>query len=228
MKNNLKNGFISNLPISISVLIYGVVLGVICTSKSITFIQLALMNIFIFAGSSQFVIVDMINNPINISIVVGSALLINLRYFLITASLNDLFVRSSINKKLFIVHFVTDESWAVTLNKKKENENINIYFLLGGGFCIFVSWFIGTSIGYYFGALISNPKLYGLDFAFLALFISIVASMYKKRSDLIVYCTTAIIAVILEKTISNMSYIIFSSLIGCYIYIFINKREKYE
>lgn len=170
----------------------------------------------------------MITNPINLSIIIGSALLINLRYFLITASLNDFFKNSSINKKALFVHFVTDESWAVAINKKREDNSVDIYFLLGGGVCIFISWFIGTSIGYYFGALISNPKLYGLDFAFLALFISIITSMYKKRSDLLVYLITAIFAIILEKNISNMSYIIVSSLIGCYVYVYINKKRSYE
>lgn len=166
MINNFKYGFKANLPISISVLAYGIVLGVICTSKSITFLQLALMNIFIFAGSSQFVIVDMITNPINLSIIIGSALLINLRYFLITASLNDFFKNSSINKKALFVHFVTDESWAVAMN--------------------------------------------------------------KKRSDLLVYLITAFFAIILERNISNMSYIIVSSLIGCYVYVYINKKRSYE
>lgn len=101
MKNEIKNGFMANLPISVSVFTYGAVLGIICTSKGISFLQLALMNIFIFAGSAQFLIVDMLSNPINISIIIWSALLINLRYFLIGASLNEFFRNSSLKKKCF-------------------------------------------------------------------------------------------------------------------------------
>ncbi|RXJ84839.1 AzlC family ABC transporter permease [Arcobacter sp. CECT 8985] len=227
MNNELKNGFMANLPISISVFAYGTVLGIICTSKSLTFLQLALMNIFVFAGSSQFVIVDMIDNPTSLSIIIGSALLINLRYFLISASLNNLFYDSSLRKKALFMHFVTDESWAITMSKNK-NEKINNYFLFGGGLCIFITWFLGTMTGYYFGKLISNPNLYGLDFAFLALFTALITTMYKTKSDLITYISTASIAIILEKYINNMSYIIFSSLIGSSLYIILNKRVSNE
>ncbi|WP_419782600.1 AzlC family ABC transporter permease [Malaciobacter marinus] len=222
MKNEIKNGFMANLPISVSVFTYGAVLGIICTSKGISFLQLALMNIFIFAGSAQFLIVDMLSNPINISIIIWSALLINLRYFLIGASLNEFFRNSSLKKKAFIMHFVTDESWAITMSKK--DENLSVYFLLGGGLCIFIVWFLGTLSGYYFGEFISNPKLFGLDFAFLALFTAIITSMYKTKNDLVIYLFTAFIAVIFEKIIPNMSYIIISALSGSFLYVYLNKR----
>lgn len=226
MKKEIKNGFMANLPISISVFAYGAVLGIICTSKGISFLQLALMNIFIFAGSAQFLIVDMLSNPVNISVIVWSALLINLRYFLIGASLNNLFKNSSLKRKALIMHFVTDESWAVTMNRKEKD--INVFFLLGGGLCIFIVWFLGTLCGYYFAEFISNPKVYGLDFAFLALFIAIVTSMYKSKNDFIIYLFTAIIATILEKIIPNMSYIIVSALLGSFLYVYLNKRKSHE
>ena len=227
MKNELKNGFMANLPISISVFAYGVVLGIICTSKGISFLQLALMNIFIFAGSAQFLIVDMLSDPISISVIVWSALLINLRYFLIGTSLNEFFTNTSLKKRLFIMHFVTDESWAVTMSKNKD-QGVSVFFLLGGGFCIFIVWFLGTLSGYYFGEFISNPKLYGLDFAFLALFTAIITSMYKTKNDLIIYLITAFIAILLEKLLANMSYIIFSAFIGSFLYVYLNKRQNNE
>ncbi|AXH13880.1 branched-chain amino acid permease [Malaciobacter mytili] len=225
MNNDIKDGFIANLPISVSVFSYGVVLGIICTSKAISFLELAFMNIFIFAGSAQFVIVDMLTTPINIVAIVSSALLINLRYFLITASLNTLFKDTSLKNRFFIIHFVTDESWAVTINRQKQKE-VTTYFLLGGGLCIFITWFLGTTLGYFFGEFISNPKVFGLDFAFLALFTAIVTSMYKSKDDFLPFLLTAIIAIILEYYLNNMFYIILSAIFGSLFYVWRkNARE---
>lgn len=169
-KTSFKNGFISNLPISLSVFSYGVVLGIICNSTNIEYIQLLIMNIFIFAGSSQFVIVDMLSNSFSITAIIGTAILINMRYFLIATTLDTLFINSSLKEKLIIMHFVTDESWAITMKNLKE-KGVTIYFLLGGGFCIFISWLLGTSSGYFFAQFIIEPKKYGLDFAFLECFL---------------------------------------------------------
>jgi 4-azaleucine resistance transporter AzlC len=224
MKNEIKNGFIANLPISLSVFAYGTVLGIICSSKGLSSLNLILMNIFIFAGSAQFIIVDMLSTTIDVIAIVTAALLINIRYFLIGASLNSFFTNEKLLNKLFIMHFVTDESWAVTMNTKSKKD-IGVFFLLGGSLCVFVTWFLGTMIGYYFGELISNPKMYGLDFAFLAMFIAIITTMYKENKDLIVFILTGIIAIFLESYINNMFYLIISAILGSLFYVFIKQRN---
>jgi 4-azaleucine resistance transporter AzlC len=227
MKNNMKNGFLANLPISLSVFTYGVVLGIICNTKSIDYIQLMLMNIFIFAGSSQFVIVDMLSNNLSLTAITGTAILINMRYFLIGTTLDKLFFNSTIKQKLLIMHFVTDESWAITMKNMKEKD-ITIYFLLGGGLCIFLSWILGTSIGYFFAQLIIEPKNYGLDFAFYAMFIAILTTMYKSKNDFFTFFATALIAIILEKLLGNSMYILISAILGSFFSLIINKRVENE
>ncbi|ADG91986.1 AzlC family protein [Arcobacter nitrofigilis DSM 7299] len=227
MKNNMKNGFLSNLPISLSVFSYGIVLGIICNTKSIDYLQLMLMNIFIFAGSSQFVIVDMLSNNLSLSTIIGTAILINMRYFLIGTTLDKLFLNSSIKQKLLIMHFVTDESWAITMKNIKE-KNITVYFLLGGGLCIFLSWILGTSIGYFFAQLIIEPKNYGLDFAFYAMFVAILTTMYKTKNDLFTFFITAFIAIIFEKLLDNSIYILISALLGSLFSLIMNKKVEDE
>ena len=89
ISNDFINGAKANTPIGLSVFAYGAVLGMICAQKGVEIYQLTLMNVFIFAGTSQFIIVDKWNNISEIFTIVAAALLINLRYFLIGASLNS-------------------------------------------------------------------------------------------------------------------------------------------
>lgn len=227
MKNDFKDGFMANLPIGISVFTYGSVLGVLSSQKGVELFELVLMNIFIFAGSSQFVLVQMWDNTLDIIAMITAALLINLRYFLVGASLNPLFKQSSKKEKLKYMHFATDESWAITMQRLKTQE-ISPKFLLGGGVCIFATWFIGTVLGYNLGEFISNPKIFGLDFAFVAIFFALALSMYKGSSDILPWIITSLIAIISSYYIEGNFYIVIASILGSYSAVILHKRKSHE
>ena len=55
----LKAGFIANLVVAASVAAYGSVLGLIAAKKGLSWVELLVMNLSVFAGSAQFVMVDM-------------------------------------------------------------------------------------------------------------------------------------------------------------------------
>lgn len=225
MKNEFRNGFIANIPISLSVFAYGSVLGVISAQKGVALFELVLMNIFIFAGSAQFVMVDMWSSSLDILGITLAALMMNLRYFLIGASLNPLFINSSKKQRLQYIHFATDESWAITMDRLK-NEKLTPVFLLGGGSCIFLMWFTGTILGYNLGEFISNPSKYGLDFAFVAIFTALTINMYKGKSDLIPWLIAALTAIICEYYLPGKFYIVIGAIVGSLSAVFLLERKS--
>ncbi len=224
MKNEFKDGFIANIPIGFSVFVYGWVLGMLCVSKGIELFELVLMNIFIFAGSAQFVMVDMWSSSLDIIGIVLAALLINLRYFLIGASLHSLFLNSTKKEKFKYMHFVTDECWAITMDRVKKQE-VTPLFLFGGGICIFSLWFMGTVLGFTLGEFIKDPSTYALDFAFTAIFTALSFSMYKGKEDLLPWFITALVAIICEYFIPGKLYIIIGALAGSLSAVFLYKEE---
>ncbi len=227
MKNEFRDGFIANIPISFSVFAYGWVLGMLCVNKGIELYELVLMNVFIFAGSAQFVMVDMWSSSLDVIGIVLAALMINLRYFLIGASLNSLFINSSKKEKFKYMHFVTDECWAITMNRLK-TQNITPVFLFGGGICIFSSWFIGTVFGFTLGEFIKDPSVYALDFAFVAIFTALCTNMFKGKEDLIPWLITALVAIVCEHYIQGKVYIIVGALAGSLSAVFLYKKEEEE
>ena len=227
MKNDFLDGFMANMPIGISVFTYGSVLGVLSTQKGVELFELVLMNIFIFAGSSQFVLVQVWDNTLDIVAMITAALLINLRYCLVGASLNPLFKQSSKKDKFKYMHFATDESWAITMQRLK-SDDITPKFLFGGGVCIFLTWFIGTVLGYNLGEFINDPKTYGLDFAFVAIFFALALSMYKGRGDILPWIITAFVAVVSSMYIQGNFYIVIAAIVGSYSAVVLHKRKIHE
>ena len=171
------------------------------------------MNLTIFAGSAQFVMVDMWMPPLPIVEIVLAAAVINLRYLLIGASLDPVFKGSSMTHKSVIMHFVADENWAVTMAAHRSG-SATPGFLLGGGLCLATVWSCGTLTGHQLGAVIEDPAVFALDFAFFAVFISLAVSLWRGKTDILPWIVAAIMSILAEKILPGKWYIAIGGLSG--------------
>lgn len=224
MKNDFKNGFIANIPIGISVAVFGSVCGVMSSQAGVEFYEMILMNIFIFAGSSQLVMVQMWNYQLDIVGLVLAALMMNLRYFLIGATLHSLFAKSSSKEKKLYMHLVADENWAITMQRVKQ-EAISPLFLFGGGICLALIWNASTSAGYVLGSFIQNPQKYALDFTFISIFAALTFKMYQGKGNLLPWFIAAAVSVLVEYFIPGKFYIIFGALTGSFCAVFLQREH---
>ncbi|MGD9210676.1 MAG: AzlC family ABC transporter permease [Desulfobacteraceae bacterium] len=220
----IQSGVIANLPVAFSVGAYGSVLGVLAVQKQLSWLELMAMNLSIFAGSAQFVIVDMWLPPLPILEITLAVLVINLRYLLVGASLQPLFHGKSLWHKLLMMHLVADENWAVTMAAYRRGEGSS-YFLFGGGLCILSAWCLGTTAGHQLGAAIQHPERFALDFAFTAVFTALAFSLWQGKKDIIPWITAAICAVIAEKILPGKWYILIGGIGGALVAALKTKEE---
>lgn len=114
---DLWRGARDNLGIGIAVSGYGAVFGVLTAGKGIALADMVAMNLFIFAGAAQFLIVEMWTPHAVVAEIILAALIINLRYLLVGASLRPVFTGRPLTHKALGMHLVADENWAVTMNR---------------------------------------------------------------------------------------------------------------
>ncbi len=225
IQDQIRDGFTANLPVAASVAAYGSVLGVLAIQKNVSWIELLLMNISIFAGSSQFVMVDMWQSKLPVIEITLAVLAINFRYLLIGASLRPIFRGTSLGHKFRMMHLVADENWAMTLAASRKG-NVSSGYLFGGGLCILSAWCIGTISGHRLGAFVQNPEAFALDFAFIAVFTALTISLWRGKTDILPWITAVILAIISEKMLPGKWYIIVGGIGGALIPIFSKKKEK--
>ncbi len=206
-RQDLRAGFTANLVVSASVAAYGSVLGLMAAQKGLTWSQLLVMNLSVFAGSAQFVMVDMWLPPLPVAEIILAVLVINMRYLLIGASLSPLFRGTSLKHKFLFMHLVADENWAMTMARFYKGPTTTL-FLLGGGLCVQAAWCFGTLLGHRLGAVITNPELYGLDFSFVAVFTALVFSFWKGRQDVLPWLAAAAVAAVSEALMPGKWYIV--------------------
>jgi 4-azaleucine resistance transporter AzlC len=212
----LRRGFIANLPVAASVAAYGSVLGVLAAQKGIGWSTLLLMNLSVFAGSAQFVMVDMWAPPLPVVEMIMAVLIINMRYLLIGASLQPLFQGKTLRHKMAMMHLVADENWAVTMAAHRSGIATTA-FLFGGGLCVLSAWCAGTMLGHRLGAVVQNPEAYALDFAFVAVFTALTVSLWRGRQDVLPWLVAAVVAVGVEKLLPGKWYILAGGIAGALV-----------
>ena len=208
----MHKGAVANLPVGASVAAYGSVLGMLAAQKGLTWGQLLVMNLSVFAGSAQFVMVEMWVPPLPVVEMTLAVLIINMRYLLIGASLNPLFQGKSLAYKAGIMHLVADENWAVTMATYRSG-GATTGFLLGGGICLCSVWSMGTLLG----AVVTQPERFALDFAFVAVFTALTVSMWRGKSDIAPWITAAMLAVVAERWLPGKWYIVIGGIGGALV-----------
>ena len=216
MLDDLRSGAVANLPVAASVAAYGSVLGMLAAQKGLSWLQLLAMNLSVFAGSAQFVMVEMWAPPLPVMEMTLAVLIINLRYLLIGASLEPLFRGTSMTRKAGIMHLVADENWAVTMAACRRGR-ASTTFLLGGGICLICVWTMGTLLGHQLGALVTRPERFALDFAFVAVFTALTVSLWRGKSDLLPWIVASVLAIAAQRWLPGKWYILIGGLGGALV-----------
>lgn len=224
-QSSLFRGAVANIPLAVSAITYGSVLGVLSAQKGVTWAEMSAMNILMFAGSAQFVMVDMWQAPLSVAAISIAVFIINLRYLLIGASLQPVFSGSSFRHKAFFMHLVADENWAVTIAEHRKS-GTDPFFLLGGGLLLLCAWSSGTLAGNLLGSFIDQPEKYALDFAFTAVFAALTLSLWRGRGDILPWVVSMILAVICEKIMPGKWYIVAGGIGGALVSALINHKYK--
>lgn len=224
MLTELRRGAVANLPVAASVAAYGSVLGVLAARQQISWQALLAMNLSVFAGSAQFVMVDMWLPPLPVLEMVLGVMVINMRYLLIGASLRPLFAGRPIWQKALGMHLVADENWAVTMAAHHRGQ-ASIGFLLGGGVCLLSVWCLGTLAGHRLGGFIQHPETYGLDFAFVAVFTALLAGFWRDRSDGLPWCGAAGLALLTSLLLPGKWYIVCGGIGGALLKVWQTHRR---
>jgi 4-azaleucine resistance transporter AzlC len=214
----LAHGARACLPVCVSVAAYGLVWGVLAGQAGLSMLEVLLMGGLIFAGSSQFVALDLwTDNPAALPILalVLAVAIINLRYVLLTATLRPLFPRRLGPGALAAIFLATDENWALTIAQMRRRPTGAAY-LVGGGLMIYVTWLASTATGRLLGAAIDDPAAYGLDFAFTATFLALLLGMWRGKADLVPWLVGAGAALIAARLVEGNWYILVGGLIGSF------------
>ncbi len=86
--SSFRQGFKDISPIMVAYVPIGLLWGTLAAGKGFSALEAMLTSVLIYAGASQFVAVDMWRDPAPALLLTVTALVVNLRHFLMSASLS--------------------------------------------------------------------------------------------------------------------------------------------
>ncbi|MBZ4654952.1 MAG: branched-chain amino acid transporter AzlC [Peptococcaceae bacterium] len=210
----LWQGIADSLPVMLGVTPFGITCGVMGLTAGLTGMETLLMSMLVFAGASQFVSITMLGAGITSwSVIVLTTLLINLRHFLMGASLAPYMTKLPLYQQALLAFGLVDESYVLTISRTG-SAGYSPYYQFGVNTALYLAWVLSTAAGVLVGRSIADPLAWGLDFAMPATFLVLLMPRLVDRISLYVCWVAAVAAVAGALYLPGKWYIIVSCLLA--------------
>jgi predicted branched-subunit amino acid permease len=167
------------IPVGLAVAAYGLSYGVLAVAAGLSPLVAVASSVIVLAGGSQFAFVGVLaagGNPMTGAI---SGLLLNIRYLAFGFAIAPHLPRGSVLRRLTDSYLVVDESVALALSGERRDVVRRFRIV---GVTVVIAWIAATAIGAYGGQLLGDPERWGLDAAFPAGFLALLAPWLRHRS----------------------------------------------
>ena len=178
--DDLKLGLQDIWPAALAAAPIGLLFGALAASKGLQPAEVFLMSLLVFAGGAQFAAIEMWATPAPVLALVFSTLLINSRHILMGASIAPKLAGFSRVQTALGLYYMADENWALAEARARTRKLTPAYWL-GMTVPFVCNWMLTSTLGSLIGAAFGDPRRIGADFAFTALFIALVASLWRGR-----------------------------------------------
>lgn len=206
-------GFVRGFPIILATAPFGLLLGAIAAQKGLSVLEVSLMSAIVFAGSAQFVAIDIWTSPAPWAALGFSALLINMRHVLMSASIGPRMGSFNPTLRIFGLFFLADEIWALS-EAEAARARFTPAFYFGLVTVFYSLWNLWTVLGALIGPVLGNPADIGFDFAFTAVFIALIMSFWKGPATGAVLAASAAVAALTHTHVEGPWYILAGAIAG--------------
>lgn len=188
-----RDGARAALAVAATVWFFGASFGLVARAAGMGVVAPLVMSATTFAGSAQFAVTSILGAGGGAAAAIAAAVLLNARYAPISISVAPLFHGRPL-RRLLESQLIVDESWALA---GRGGGRFDRRILLGAGLLLYVSWVSGTAVGVLAGDALGDPKDLGLDGAFPALFLALLAPQLRAPRAAMAAAVGAVIAFVL-------------------------------
>ena len=233
MKKSLefKEGLKAGIPIAFGYLPISITFGLMAKAADIPSYVGVLMSCVIYAGASQFVGINLLVLGAASWEIVLTTFILNLRHFLMSASLSQSLKPESNKALLPLASFgITDETFTIASFNYKDK--LDIHYLLGLNAIAFSAWNIGTWCGLFLASGLPQSLKDSMGIALYAMFIGLlIPSAAKSKPVLVIALMSAAIHGFIKwlpllNTLSAGWSIIISTVIAAVIGAYLYPQEE--
>jgi len=208
----VREGLSAAWPICVGYIAIGLAFGVIARKTGLSPLDIGLMSLIVYAGSSQFIAVGMLGAGAGFLPIVLATFSVNLRHLLMSSSLS-LYLRNLPGSGLSLFAYaVTDESFALNMSRF-QGGNWGWRPALVVNHATNLTWLLSTVAGGIGGQFIPSGA-FGIDYALTAMFLCLLVFQVRGLYHVLVALFSGIVAVILSLWMPGNGYVLIASFLA--------------
>ena len=176
-----KAAFPYTIPIAVGFLFLGMSYGFLMKSKGFSFWYPVCMSLFIYAGSMQFVTVDLLLSAFNPLAAFFLTLMVNARHLFYGISLLEKYKNTGW-KKLYLIFGMCDETFSINCAVDPPADVDRGWFMFFVTLLNQIYWVTGSALGALLGYVI-HFNTTGIEFVMTALFVVMFLSQWEESSE---------------------------------------------
>ena len=196
---SFKQGVKECIPTLLGYAGVGISFGIVAASQHFSLLEIILLCLIVYAGAAQFIICALVIAGTPITAIIVTTLIVNSRFFLLSMTLAPNYKQYGLWNRVGLSSIVTDETFGVAISPYLKGEKINDRWLHGLNITAYVFWTIASIGGAVFGKFISNPEVFGLDYAITAMFVFLAIAQFDAitNSKLKIYIVLIISVIVM-------------------------------
>lgn len=204
------------VPFLPGILVYAAAVGAASADKGLTMGEAVLMSFSVFAGASQLMALQIwpqALTPAAMATLVVVTLAVNLRFLLMSASLQPWLAKGPQGPVHLGLAMITDASFLVGARySAKGGRDVGV--VVGAGLFMWLVWTLATVPGYRLGYMLTDPRKLAIDMLMPVAFTAMAVGLVRLKRDLWAWPAAAGVALITAWLVEGYWFIISGALAG--------------
>lgn len=223
-------GFWDGAPFFLVLAPFAALFGVVATEAGLNVFETMVFSFAVLAGAAQFTAIHLMSENTPTLIVIASALAVNLRMAMYSASLAPHFAGTPLWQRALAAYTTVDQTAALSLSKFEDETELNkfqkIAYFFGVAVPAVPTWYGFTLIGALGGKAV--PESWALDFALPITFLAMIGPMLRTPAHMAAAFVSVTAALLLASVPFNLGLLIaaFLAMIsGAQVEVWLEKRS---
>ncbi|HEX2554355.1 MAG TPA: AzlC family ABC transporter permease [Microvirga sp.] len=204
------------LPLMPGLVVFASAFGTAAQQRGLSFEQALAMSAFVYAGASQMVALEVWQAAWTPGTILGIAAVtgvVNSRMVLAGASIQPWLRDEPPGRLAANLFFLTDANWLLATRYREEGGR-DVGVLFGAGIALWVLWVLSTVPGYLAGALVSEPRRFGLDLVMPIFFSAMLVPLWRGRRAAWPWAVAGAVALAVQALVPGYAFIVAGALAG--------------
>lgn len=203
-KSAYRKGVIDGAPFILVIIPFATLFGLLAVEAGLSVLEALMFSFVVIAGAAQFTALQLLQEEAPTLIVLASALAVNLRMAMYSASLTPYIGAAPLWQRAFAAYMIVDQSYVVSMAQFDKAPEMTVpqrvAYFFGTVTTVIPLWYGFTAVGAALGAKV--PDAWALDFAIPIAFLAMIGPMFRTLS----HVSAAFVAVVVSLLAAGLPY----------------------